>query len=106
LSALHKVTAVSKSTAHEAVLSAEQTARQELTEALEKQRVEHHREKQQLLLEISELRANVSRCEQQSAWREERMKQEVSDVQQRLQEAEMRNQELTTTISQSKCSTL
>ena len=29
------------------------------------------------------------------------MKQEVSDVQQRLQEAEMRNQELTTTISQS-----
>ena len=45
----------------------------------------------------------MSRCEQQAAWREERMKQEVSDVQQRLQEAEMRNQELTTTISQSKC---
>ena len=43
---------MSKSTAHEAVLSAEQTARQELTEALEKQRVEHHREKQQLLLEV------------------------------------------------------
>ena len=32
------------------------------------------------------------------------MKQEVSDVQQRLQEDEMRNQELTTTISQSKYS--
>ncbi|CAI8053206.1 TATA element modulatory factor [Geodia barretti] len=100
LSELHKVTAVNKSVAHDAVLSAEQTARQELTESLEKQRVEHHREKEQLLLEISELRACVSRCEQQSAWREERMKQEVSDVQQRLQEAEMRNQELTTTISQ------
>ena len=52
LSELHKVTAVNKSAAHEAVLSAEQTARQELTEALEKQRVEHHREKEQLLLEV------------------------------------------------------
>ena len=52
-------------------------------------------------VQVSELRASVSRCEQQAAWREERMKQEVSDVQQRLQEAEMRNQELTTTISQS-----
>ena len=54
-----------------------------------------------MTVQVSELRASVSRCEQQSAWREERMKQEVSDVQQRLQEAEMRNQELTTTISQS-----
>ena len=52
LSGLHKVTAVNKSAAHEAVLSAEQTARQELTESLEKQRVEHHREKEQLLLEV------------------------------------------------------
>lgn len=45
---------------------------------------------------------SVSRCEQQAAWREEHMKQEVGDVQQRLQEAEVRNQELTTSISQSK----
>ena len=52
LSELHKVTAVNKSVAHDAVLSAEQTARQELTESLEKQRVEHHREKEQLLLEV------------------------------------------------------
>ena len=52
LSELHKVTAVSKSAAHEAVLSAEQMARQELTEALERQRVEHHREKEKLLLEV------------------------------------------------------
>ena len=54
-----------------------------------------------MYVQISELRASVSRCEQQAAWREERMKQEVSDLQQRLQEAEMRNQELSTTISQS-----
>ena len=52
LSDLHKVTAVNQSVAHEAVLSAEQSARQELTEAVEKQRVEHHREKEQLLLEV------------------------------------------------------
>ena len=54
-----------------------------------------------ILLQISELRASVSRCEQQAAWREERMKQEVGDMQRRLQEAETRNQELTTSISQS-----
>ena len=54
-----------------------------------------------ILVQISELRASVSRCEQQAAWREERMKQEVGDMQQRLQEAETRNQELTTSISQS-----
>ena len=51
--------------------------------------------------QISELRASVSRAEQQAAWREEHMKQEVADMQQRLQEAEMRNQELTASISQS-----
>ena len=33
-------------------MSAEQTARQELTEVLEKQRVEAHREKEKLLLEV------------------------------------------------------
>ena len=52
LSDLHKATAVNKTAAHEAVVSAEQTARQELTEAVEKQRVEHHREKEKLLLEV------------------------------------------------------
>ena len=46
------MTAVSKSAVHEAVISAEQTARQELTEALERQRVEHHREREKLLLEV------------------------------------------------------
>ena len=46
------MTAVNKSAAHEALLSAEQTARQELTEVLEKQRVESHREKEKLLLEV------------------------------------------------------
>lgn len=51
--------------------------------------------------QISELRASVSRAEQQAAWREEHMKQEVADMQRRLQEAEMRNQELTASISQS-----
>lgn len=43
---------MNKSVAHEALLSAEQTARQELTEVLEKQRVEAHREKEKLLLEV------------------------------------------------------
>lgn len=52
LSELHKASAVNKSVAHEALLSAEQTARQELTEVLEKQRVEVHREKEKLLLEV------------------------------------------------------
>ena len=46
------MTAVSKSAVHEAVISAEQTARQELIEALERQRVEHHREREKLLLEV------------------------------------------------------
>ena len=52
LSELHKVTAVNKTVAHEALLSAEQTARQELTEMMEKQRVEAHCEKEKLLLEV------------------------------------------------------
>lgn len=52
LSELHKASAVNRSVAHEALLSAEQTARQELTEVLEKQRVEAHREKEKLLLEV------------------------------------------------------
>ena len=52
LSELHKLTAVNKTVAHEALLSAEQTARQELTEMMEKQRVEAHCEKEKLLLEV------------------------------------------------------
>lgn len=43
---------MNKSVAHEALLSAEQTARQELTEVREKQRVEAHHEKEKLLLEV------------------------------------------------------
>ena len=46
------MTAVNKTVAHEALLSAEQTARQELTEMMEKQRVEAHCEKEKLLLEV------------------------------------------------------
>ena len=57
-----------------------------------------------LCVQIRDLRASVSRGEQQAAWREEHMKQEVGALQQRLQEAEMRNQELTTSISQSEWS--
>ena len=43
---------VNKSAAHEALLSAEQSARQELTAALENQRVEAHREKESLELQV------------------------------------------------------
>ena len=65
LSELHKTTAVNKSVAHEALLSAEQTARQELTEALEKNRVESAREKEKLLLEVGRDRhVHVSSDEQ------------------------------------------
>lgn len=65
LSQLHKANAVNKTAAHEALLSAEQTARQELTCALENQRVEAQREKESLALQVRGTRdsCGCGRCE-------------------------------------------
>ena len=60
LSELHKASAVNKTAAHEALLSAEQTARQELTCALENHRVEAQREKESLVLQV---RGTTGLCE-------------------------------------------
>lgn len=100
LAEVRKASAVTQSEAEEAALSAEQMAREELMSVLEQGKMEAQREKESLLMQINELRMSVSRTEQQAVWREEHMRQEVADIQQRLQDAEGRNQELTSSISQ------
>lgn len=55
LAGLRKANAVTQSAAQEAALSAEQTAREELTGLLSQQRVEAMREKEALLMQVCSL---------------------------------------------------
>ena len=45
----------------------------------------------------------LSRVEQQAGRKEEMMRQELADLQMRLQEAEARNQELSQSVTAGKC---
>ncbi|XP_052782552.1 TATA element modulatory factor-like isoform X1 [Mya arenaria] len=97
---LHRTSAALDSKAHDAALSAEMHVREELKFALEKQQQQHKWEIDTLNLQIDDHRLSLARMEKESNRREELLKQEIGDLQQRLQDDEARTQELTQGVSQ------
>ncbi|XP_046855541.1 TATA element modulatory factor-like [Xenia sp. Carnegie-2017] len=96
---LHKLNAAKSTEVQEATLSVEMTAKEELRIALEKLKKESQKECDMLAMEVSDLQGQLSRSEQQAARREDKLKQEILDIQMRLQEEEGRNQELSQNVS-------
>ncbi len=50
-------------------------------------------------IQVNDLQMTLGRAEQQSGRKEEALRQEISDLQMRLQEAEARNQELSQSVT-------
>lgn len=99
LTEMRKTNALSQTAIEEATTYAQQNAKEVLKKQLEEQRLMGEKEKDTLLMQVNELRLNVSRTEQQATWREEQLRQEISDLHKRLQESDTRNQDLSDTIS-------
>lgn len=100
MSELKKANAASENAVKEATLSAELSAKEELKSLLEQTRRDYQQEKDMLSLQIADLRAGMSRAEQQASWREDQLRQELAALQSRLQEAESRNEDLSSSVSQ------
>jgi chromosome segregation ATPase len=81
MSELKKANAASENAVKEATLSAELSAKEELKSLLEQTRRDYQQEKDMLSLQIADLRAGMSRAEQQASWREDQLRQELAALQ-------------------------
>lgn len=82
----------------ERVVLEEELDRVKLLE-LKKLASEHEHQKQLIMLQILELNNSVSRTEAMAARKDDEHRKELRDIQQRLQESEVRNQDLSESIS-------
>ncbi|XP_014774011.1 TATA element modulatory factor isoform X1 [Octopus bimaculoides] len=96
---LNKTNAARDSKVQEAVLSAELQVREEFNYSMEKDRQKARLEKESFICQIEDLQINLSRQEKEHTRREDLLKREISDLQQRLQEDEARNQDLTISVT-------
>ncbi|NWU60375.1 TMF1 factor, partial [Pterocles burchelli] len=100
LADLHKANATKDSEAQEAALSREMKAKEELGLALEKAQDEARQQQEALAIQVvTDLRLALQRAEQQASRKEDYLRQEIGELQQRLQEAESRNQELSQSVT-------
>lgn len=99
ISELHKARMSDITEAQRAAASVEMSAKEELLRDLDEQRLNAKKVENQLVLQIEDLQLSMTRMEKEHGRREDSLRQEVSDLQQRLQEAEERNQELTQSVS-------
>ncbi|NWR69789.1 TMF1 factor, partial [Centropus unirufus] len=100
LADLHKANATKDSEAQEAAISREMKAKEELGLALEKAQDEARQQQEALAIQVvADLRLALQRAEQQAARKEDYLRQEIGELQQRLQEAESRNQELSQSVT-------
>ncbi|XP_041364019.1 TATA element modulatory factor-like isoform X2 [Gigantopelta aegis] len=96
---LHRLNAAQDSKAQEAALSASLHVREELEMSLEKEKQRFKYEKEALIVQIEDLRLAMTRAERDHNRREDMLRQEISHLQQQLQEDEARNQELAQAVS-------
>jgi TATA element modulatory factor len=66
---------------------------------LEKERFQANKKQESLKWELQNVRADIMRLEQQHGLREDMLRKEITNLQQQLREAEIRNNELTQSIS-------
>uniref|UniRef100_H3D0M5 TATA element modulatory factor 1 n=1 Tax=Tetraodon nigroviridis TaxID=99883 RepID=H3D0M5_TETNG len=98
LAELHKTNASRASEAEEAALSRDAQAKEKLSLALEKAQEEARIQQEALADQVTDLRLALQRAEQQQARKEDYLG-EIVELQQRLQEAETRNQELSQSVT-------
>ncbi|XP_078494943.1 TATA element modulatory factor [Ciona intestinalis] len=79
----------------------EDSVRMVMQQEMEKMQQEHEHHRQMLLLQMTELRGTVERTEMICSRREDQLKKEIQDLQQQLQDSELRNHELGESISAS-----
>ncbi|XP_074648064.1 uncharacterized protein LOC141903716 isoform X2 [Tubulanus polymorphus] len=98
LADLHKVIASKESKVQEISLSAEMAAKEELRLTLEKHKQQSKFDQENLILQVEDLQRNMTRAEKEHIRRENVLRQEISDLQMRLQEGEARNQDLSQNV--------
>uniref|UniRef100_T1IQY9 TATA element modulatory factor 1 TATA binding domain-containing protein n=1 Tax=Strigamia maritima TaxID=126957 RepID=T1IQY9_STRMM len=96
---LRRASQEKETTIQEAALSAEMAAKDELKACLDRAQRDALLTQEGLLMQIEDLRLSLGRCDQQSNRKEDALRQEISDLQLRLQESEVRNQELGQSVS-------
>jgi chromosome segregation ATPase len=99
ISELHKARVTHVSEAQKAALDIEVAAKEQLAGALDELRQQTKQERLALVTQMEDLQLSLSRMEKEHGRHEDILRQEISDLQQRLQEAEERNQELTQSVS-------
>uniref|UniRef100_A0A8D0CX61 TATA element modulatory factor 1 n=1 Tax=Sander lucioperca TaxID=283035 RepID=A0A8D0CX61_SANLU len=103
LAELHKAHVSRTSEAEEAALSRETQAKEQLSLAYEKAQEEARMQQEALANQVTQAHAvdilALQRAEQQQARKEDYLREEISELQQRLQEAETRNQELSQSVT-------
>ncbi|XP_012935003.1 TATA element modulatory factor [Aplysia californica] len=96
---LHRSNASQDSKAQEAALSAESHVREELKAAMEREQQRFRQEREAFIMQADDLRLDMTRLEKEHSRREELLRQEITHLQERLQEGESRSQELSQTVS-------
>ncbi|XP_064639723.1 TATA element modulatory factor-like isoform X2 [Lineus longissimus] len=96
---LNKVNAARDIKAQEKALSVERQAREELKLELDRQIHRTKHESVTLVHQIEDLQLSLTRMEKECGRREDILRQEISDLHMRLQEADSRNEELSQSVS-------
>ncbi|KAH9494907.1 TATA element modulatory factor 1 [Bulinus truncatus] len=96
---LHKSNATQDSKAQEAALSAETLVREELKAAMEREQQKFRQEREAFIIQIDDLRLEMSRLEKEHSRREDILRQEITHLQEGLQLNEARSQDLTQCIT-------
>ena len=99
LAELRKANAAKESLLTEATSSIETQLKEEAQMALDKERLTSSKRIEALKWEMESVRGDIARLEQQHAMREDMLRKEIGDLQQQLRLSEMRNNELSQSIS-------
>ncbi|GAV05426.1 hypothetical protein RvY_15563 [Ramazzottius varieornatus] len=101
LADLHRQKAAHEGHVHETLLTTELAAKEELRLALEQQKQQLVQDQAELMERLEILQANLNRAECTLKRKEDSFRDELADYQQRVNEANKRNEELSQSLSQS-----
>ena len=99
LAELHKLNAVKDVKISEKTNTHELKLKQEIEQALEKEKSLSLKKQDALKWELDSMRSDLARVEHQHSLREDMLRKEIADLQQQLRESETRNNDLTQSIS-------
>lgn len=101
LADIHRQKAAHEGKVHETLLSTELAAKEELRQALEQQKQQLVQDQAELIERLEMLQTSLNRAESTLKRKEDSFRDELADYQQRVNEANKRNEELSQSLSQS-----